>query len=166
MKSISSKCPLSTEVYFKAFISKECGSVHPEGDDYHEDPGYFTCGDASKLHLFILLQILLLYDIYMPSLIWQNLIIVGQYELNSAGTQACLVKSVTSHPTLSDACITPEHPALVSPAGSNTSLSQGFGKLIANLFITQIYLPSSFNLLKFLQSHFSYKVHYSNMCIV
>ena len=148
MKSISSKCPLSTEVYFKAFISKECGSVHPKGDDHYEDPGYFTCGDASKLHLFILLQILLLYDIYTLSLIWQNLIIVGQYELNSAGTQACLVKSVTSPPTLSDACVTPGYPALTSPAGSNTSHSQGFGKLIANLFITQIYLTSSFNLLK------------------
>ena len=62
------------------------------------------------------------------------LIIVGQYEMNSAGTQACLVKSVTSPSTLSDACIAPGYPALTSPAGSNVSHSNGFGKLIVNYF--------------------------------
>ena len=54
--------------------------------------------------------------------------------MNSAGTQACLVKSVTSPSTLSDACIAPGYPALTSPAGSNVSHSNGFGKLIVNYF--------------------------------
>lgn len=55
MKSMSMRCSLSTEVYFKAFIRKECVSVNPKGNDYYanlstnNDRGYFTCGDASKL---------------------------------------------------------------------------------------------------------------------